>query len=549
MNHSPLQLNAQQRDAEQTIHAMLARPEVAERLLLLGYAGTGKTRTLATALGSRSDVLYVTPSHKAKNVLLDMMPSADVITVHRALGYKPHYARGVQYFAPAEGAQSMAEQIGEHGKRIIVLDECSMVGGGIFELLLRELGFIGESGAATIHDRRIRERELDGLGGAEHVVSLVWGHKTCPLDGSPVIGRPRYDTKGALCYRVRGPRVPVKLIVMGDPGQLPPVVGSVKVGSPLLQLDPELVWCAREDHLVVKDGWVNSTLSASPTLNPKHYDHVHQLTELMRAGAEDLRQHNLSAREGAETGRVHKLRGSSSSVSRVVEEDLVTEAIETYRAGGDCCVLAFRNAVCGQLNDSIRRGLIGDHVRRGALYAGEPCDLHSPVQLPDQGARLDNGDLVYTQSVTQTTWREELLGETYQLACSAVVVKRQRDGLAGATLWLSPDQARDRDYLASQLDERIEQAEVSALSAADPVRRQQLVDAALLMDELRRRLRYELFADIRPAYCKTVHKSQGGTWATVYYLQGDVASAPRSLAAKLAYVAISRASQRLVVAG
>lgn len=542
-------LNAQQQAAADAITAMLTTDR-AERLLLLGYAGTGKTRTLATALGSRSDVLYVTPSHKAKNVLLDMMPSADVITVHRALGYKPHYARGVQYFAQAEGAQGMAEQIGEHKKRVIVLDECSMVGGGIFELLLRELGFLGESGgAATILHRRIREREMDALGGQDHVVSLVWGHKTCPQDGAPVIGRPRFDTHGALVYRVRGPRVPIKLIVMGDQGQLPPVVGSVKVGSPLLQLDPELVWCAREDHLVVKDGWVNSTLAASPTLNPKHYDHVYQLTELMRAGAEDLRAHNLGAREGAEQGRVYKLRGSSSSVARVVLDDLVTEAVEAYRAGADCTVLAFRNAVCGQLNDEIRRQLVGPHAQRGALYPGEPCDLHSPVQLPDLGARLDNGDLVYTQSVTPTTWREELLGEVYELACSSVVVKRQRDGLVGATLWLSQDQQRARDYLASQLDERVEQAEVSALGCADPVRRQQLVDAALLMDELRRRLRYELFADIRPAYCKTVHKSQGGTWATVYYVQSDVATAPRSVAPKLAYVAVSRASTRLVVAG
>lgn len=549
-SHIPnaITLNAKQAAAAAAIEAMLARPAAAEKLLLLGYAGTGKTRTVAHALGPRRDVLFVTPSHKAKNVLLDMMPGGDVITVHRALGYKPHYVGGLQYFAPGNGP-GIAEQIGEHRKRVIILDECSMVGGGIFEELLRQLGFIGEEGAATVYQRRIKEADMEQLGGKDAVVSAVWGAQVCPIDGAPVLGRPRFDAQSALCYRVAGPRVPVKLIVMGDPGQLPPVVGSVKVGSALLTRDPELVWCAANDHLIVKDGWVSADLKQSPTLNPRHYQEVHQLTELMRAGEEDLREHNLEARRGAEEGRPYKVKLSSANVTRVAVEDAVALAIESYKRGEDACVLAFRNAVCSDLNEQIRRGVIGEHVRRGQLYAGEPCDLHSPVQLPEAGVQLDNGDLVYTRSVTPHVWTETIGARVFSLTCARVAIKRQRDGLAGVVLWLAPDEQRDRDALAAQLDEEVERLEVAALGCADEEARRGMVAHGLLLDDLRRRLRYELFADLRPAYCKTVHKSQGGTWSKVYYHQGDVLTAPRSMCAKLAYVAISRAASKLIVAG
>lgn len=564
-----MKLNERQQIAADHIDGMLQRMDVAEAFLLLGYAGTGKSATLAHVLGPRRDVLFVTPSHKAKNVLLEAMPYADVQTLHRALGYKPSFAGRARYFAPereksgAPKAGALAQMIGK-GKRIIVLDECSMIGGGIFELLLEQLGMVegGPRGARSVLERQIDAKQLEDMAERERVMSLVFGPlRTCALDQvSKVLGRPTWTGKGDLIYRVEGPRVPIKLIVMGDPGQLAPVVQAVPVGSPLVKLDPELAWCQRQGLLEERAGKMEPRLERSPTLDASIYGARVQLVELMRADRPDLKDHNLKARLGAETGRMHMITTSSASVDVVGHEALVERAVEAYRAQRDAVALAYRNATCTQLNDQIRLRLLGAGARRDILHAGEPCDLHTPIRL-ETGEALDNGDLVYLKSVRPATWGEAhpyAMGG--QLPCYAVTVERARDGLKAQTLWLSREQQPARDELVARLvgviealDLQIEQAQLALglLSAPE----QQLLKAQVeglvgqrdLAMDLCRRLEHDVFADLRPAYAKTVHKSQGGGWETVLYAQGDVRTGRASDRAKLAYVAISRAKQRLIV--
>lgn len=564
-----MQLNQLQQVAADHIDAMLARMDVAEAFLLLGYAGTGKSATLAHVLGPRRDVLFVTPSHKAKNVLLEAMPYADVQTLHRALGYKPAFAGRARYFAPerersgAYKASALAQQIGK-GKRIIVLDECSMIGGGIFELLLEQLGMVDGAprGARSVLERQIDAKTLDDLAERERVMSLVFGPlRRCAIDQvSKVIGRPTWTGKGDLVYRVEGPRVPVKLIVMGDPGQLAPVVSAVPAGSPLLALDPELAWCQRAGLLEERDGKMEPRLDCSPTLTAPIYGARVQLVELMRADRPDLKEHNLKARIGAETGKIHLVTSRSASVQIVAPEALIERAVEAYRAQEDCVALAYRNATCAQLNDAIRQRLLGPNARRDVLHAGEPCDLHTPIRL-ETGDALDNGDLVYLKSVRPATWREVhpyAMGAA--IPCYEVAVERARDGLKAVTLWLARDQQPARDELLARLtstveglDYQIEQGQLALtlLGAED----QRLTKAHLeelagqrdLAMDLCRRLEHDIFADLRPAYAKTVHKAQGGGWDKVLYVQGDVRTGRASDRAKLAYVAISRAKQQLIV--
>ena len=102
-------------------------------VLLTGFAGTGKSTTIATIIKSLSHKLITiaTPTHKAAAVLSAMLetngiisPNVKVTTIHKALGKRPQRQGG--------GNTTFSRPTKEiYG--ILIIDECSMIDAELFE--------------------------------------------------------------------------------------------------------------------------------------------------------------------------------------------------------------------------------------------------------------------------------------------------------------------------------------------------------------------------------------------------------------------------------
>ena len=102
-------------------------------VLLTGFAGTGKSTTIATIIKSLSHKLITiaTPTHKAAAVLSAMLetngiisPNVKVTTIHKALGKRPQRQGG--------GTMTFSRPTKEiYG--ILIIDECSMIDAELFD--------------------------------------------------------------------------------------------------------------------------------------------------------------------------------------------------------------------------------------------------------------------------------------------------------------------------------------------------------------------------------------------------------------------------------
>jgi len=102
-------------------------------VLLTGFAGTGKSTTIATIIKSLSHKLITiaTPTHKAAAVLSAMLetngiisPNVKVTTIHKALGKRPQRQGG--------GTMTFSRPTKEiYG--ILIIDECSMIDAELFQ--------------------------------------------------------------------------------------------------------------------------------------------------------------------------------------------------------------------------------------------------------------------------------------------------------------------------------------------------------------------------------------------------------------------------------
>ena len=102
-------------------------------VLLTGFAGTGKSTTIATIIKSLSHKLITiaTPTHKAAAVLTAMLetngiisPNVKVTTIHKALGKRPlKQSNGTMLFT-----KPTKEVYG-----ILIIDECSMIDSELFD--------------------------------------------------------------------------------------------------------------------------------------------------------------------------------------------------------------------------------------------------------------------------------------------------------------------------------------------------------------------------------------------------------------------------------
>ncbi len=125
-----MKLTPQQQIAFDTITHCIANKQP---VLLTGFAGTGKSTTIATVIKSLSHkmITIATPTHKAAAVLSAMLethgiisPNVKVTTIHKALGKRPQRQGG--------GNTTFSRPTKEiYG--ILIIDECSMIDAELFD--------------------------------------------------------------------------------------------------------------------------------------------------------------------------------------------------------------------------------------------------------------------------------------------------------------------------------------------------------------------------------------------------------------------------------
>jgi len=125
-----MKLTPQQQLAFDTICTAITKKQP---VLLTGFAGTGKSTTIATVIKSLSHkmITIATPTHKAAAVLSAMLetngiisPNVKVTTIHKALGKRPQRQGG--------GNTTFSRPTKEiYG--ILIIDECSMIDAELFD--------------------------------------------------------------------------------------------------------------------------------------------------------------------------------------------------------------------------------------------------------------------------------------------------------------------------------------------------------------------------------------------------------------------------------
>jgi ATP-dependent exoDNAse (exonuclease V) alpha subunit len=130
MKANNMKLTPKQQIAFNTICDCIANKQP---VLLTGFAGTGKSTTIATVIKSLSHKLITiaTPTHKAAAVLSAMLETNGIVsenvrvtTIHKALGKRPQRQGG--------GTMTFSRPTKEiYG--ILIIDECSMIDGELFD--------------------------------------------------------------------------------------------------------------------------------------------------------------------------------------------------------------------------------------------------------------------------------------------------------------------------------------------------------------------------------------------------------------------------------
>ena len=125
-----MKLTPKQQIAFDTINDCIANKKP---VLLTGFAGTGKSTTIATVIKSLSHkmITIATPTHKAAAVLSAMLetngivsPNVKVTTIHKALGKRPQK----QQDGTLKFSKPKKEIYG-----ILIIDECSMIDSDLFD--------------------------------------------------------------------------------------------------------------------------------------------------------------------------------------------------------------------------------------------------------------------------------------------------------------------------------------------------------------------------------------------------------------------------------
>lgn len=592
-------LNDDQQKVADDLAAFISRPG-GEAFLLKGYAGTGKTSTLLHVLAGRTDVWYITPSHAAKNVIrkaaLDAGGCVRVSTLASALGSKrvvlprrfyngKTYDREIDEFFETGDADGFAKRL--DGVSIVVLDEASMVTGGLFERLCNLLGLGTEAGARIVRERETTVR-ADDIEARNRIAEMLYSayDPRDPLDvgaARKVVGRPRQRAEAGGMWRymwdVEVGRKPMKLIVMGDPAQLEPVHGKpLPVGHPRWTRDD--TWRYLAEHNLLTQPFMSNHPSdraaryhISPALTSGIYVHVAELTKLERTGSIELLLANTAAREHALTKGegmyIIPASTQTATIRRISKDCVVDAAVAAYRARENVVVVGMRNSTLNALATEIRSRLLGPGKDTNTLHVGEPAIFSKPCEAVGEGGatiKYNNGDMVFVIDTMPVTAMFPALG--LQLRASRLTLgSAGSHAPAGYKVTRLHDDEADvlkhavRAELA-RLDEqqRALEGEMATasrrLAAGDTEAGRELVKLSMRQDDIDEQRsnvarQTQPYARLQSSYTRTCHKVQGGSFDHVIYLQWDLMeTTPMMNKSKphAAYVAISRARNTITVA-
>lgn len=178
--------NEGQKAAIDAIEEFLAGDK--ELFLLKGRGGTGKTTIVKKTIGEIpvKKVAGATIAYEAKNVLQENMAGYNTFTMASLIGLMPDWAKdGTMFFREKTIAERMSPSTGEisplpiEGKKLIIVDEASMIDSFIYEKLLEKkdkdakILFMGDNVQIPPINSRVDE---DGnVIDSEEKDSPVWG--------------------------------------------------------------------------------------------------------------------------------------------------------------------------------------------------------------------------------------------------------------------------------------------------------------------------------------------------------------------------------------
>lgn len=450
-------LTKSQQDAFAAIVDAIHDPDVGV-VLLTGYAGTGKTFTLAALVDELTQELTLalsTPTHKASRCLEKALT---------ALGARVRYV------------QTVAQVLGQRLKRNLETGEETFVYSDDILELPAELLVIDEASMVSCeaYDRLLQIRQP---------------HQT--------------------------------LLFVGDPAQVPPVKDGV--------LCP------------VFDGGADVRI---------------QLTEVVRHGGPILTVATQTRERSIGRGSYRTHRTEESSVCGY---DTPQQWLESFmaaacseRALGDsdfARAVCWTNANVGKLNAAVRRLRYGDDAP--PFCEGEVLMASSAIPNP-----LGGRPLLYSSAEMRVLGAEVYVSPVVFDDCAYVGMAHngKRAYQAGNT------DVPPWTYWRLTVD--IGHGARLRFSVLDPSERQRWADTRAGLRRLAREAgleerkkindvifqRSDQFGDVQPASALTVHKSQGSTFQRVWvHPDTDGYGKPRPIHNRLAYVAITRASEELHV--
>lgn len=249
-------------------------------------------------------------------------------------------------------------------------------------------------------------------------------------------------------------------------------------------------------------------------VSPAFDDIDAQLTQVMRSAGIVLRAAH-TVRQDLDAAKPVVIETGADELGRVERLDkdaFLASAVADFRSGRDAKILAWTNAAVDFANGELRRRIFGDDVP-DAPQPGERLVCASTWTAPDDSVRLHSESEVDVEACEQV-WHEGMLA--YRLDCGLDVPLHM---LHPASL------GKYRAKLASLRHEGRARGHWQPFYA--------LQDA---------------FADLRPGYATTVHKSQGSTYETCYVIDRNLCQChDPQVRNMLRYVAFSRAASRLVV--
>lgn len=543
-----LKLNPGQAEMARRLQNFIEDP-CSSVFVLEGYAGTGKTTAMASVLKAHG-VIWLAPSHAAKYVLADSLESAGVwkptvSTVSYALSESPGHTRvkgkggslvNLDVFhPPRDPATLMPDRDCANGLSylrqfgdIIVVDEASMV--------------------STAQCRALEYF-------AQHRPTIRYAAGDLKRDKTLAV---KASFEG-VC--------PAKIIYVGDPYQLKPVIGD----APMVDSDQLLYFTEEQARLYFLgrmkevNGFYERTWRFDDDYDKTnvfvHHTPDAVLQQIVRAERPDLVEIGVRALAGARSSTIDYslLPHHGPSTTCIKDHDTFLDACaQSFMADELTVLLVWRNAARVSALKSIRRTILTNQeptisaveaeriVRGDVPYIGEHMVFNKPyasgevkwtngsvvrvasepvvikVRLPGAG---DVPDLV-THVLSFNVMRKEQQGQVLTSA-------RSSDGAPSARAI-----ARHREALYAIID-KLDAAELlEPLTQEELNLRKSAREAAVFARDL--------LADIDFAYVRTIHKAQGGTWDHVYVDHADVRGCKhRETRARLEYVALTRARHRI----